>query len=137
MKKLLLVLALVPLLGFSQVESISNKTLDDTLTKLIKNPFAEECDPAFVLDYRTLYNDTITPVDEFIETIITDRFGFRTYSLDVTELYDTITPKYQIVEVQHPFIDTWIILANLCSLEKYAVQADFTSKILTQMDIEN
>lgn len=82
---------------------------NDLPTKL-----GQPCDPEFIFDYRMLYGDTLTPINEFIELNMADRFN-----LDVDYfLGDLDTPDDLIISLIHPDYPELIIWGKLCNVEK-------------------
>lgn len=88
---------------------------NDLPTKL-----GQPCDPEFIFDYRMLYGDTITPINEFIESEMTDR-----YNLDVDYFLGELdTPEELIISLMHPDYPELIIWGKLCNVEKIFQEAD-------------
>ena len=88
---------------------------NDLPTKL-----GQPCDPEFIFDYRMLYGDTITPINEFIESEMTDR-----YNLDVDYFLGELdTPEELIISLMHPDYPELIIWGKLCNVEKIYQEGD-------------
>ena len=78
------------------------------------------CDPEFIFDYRMLYGDTITPINEFIDLKMTARFN-----LDVDYfLGDLDTPDELIISLMHPDYPESMIYGRLCNVEKIFQEGD-------------
>lgn len=97
------------------------------------HPYGGDCDSNYVLDYRSIYGDTTSSAELFVEKHLSDRFGIWLADIWFFELSDD--PNELIVTAVHPKNNVHIIIVKLCKLEEYRLQPDFREKLLKEIEI--
>jgi len=111
------------------VISILSFSINILFSQEISNEFFAPCEEKYVLNYREIYDDTISDTQLFIDTYLEKRFSY-VYLMYMDSLNGAETDPYSFyLNVIHPLYPAEIIPISVCNLEKMSAEGDLLKKL--------
>ena len=93
------------------------------------NEFFAPCEEKYILNYREIYDDTISDTQLFIETYLEKRFSY-VYLDYMDSINGPETDPYRFyLDVVHPLYPEELMLIQVCNLEKMSAEGDLLIKL--------